>query len=118
MATAKRQIGLSLLVVLAACVQRMSAPPPPLERPPERRVVLRERHSRGALSQAEPREPWLLYTVDGLFDAVEQGARRSDVIQVAYDPQYDYPARISGDEKIGLPDNWFWVKASRLTPSR
>lgn len=62
------------------------------------------------------REPWSLYTVDALFDAVEQGLRRDDVIAVAYDPHYDYPASLRGDAKVGLPDDWFWVKASRLTP--
>ena len=64
------------------------------------------------------REPWSLYTVEGLFNAVEQSARSSDVVQVAYDPQYGYPAMIRGDSKVGLPDDWFWVKASRLTPAR
>jgi hypothetical protein len=69
-------------------------------------------------TMGKPREPWSLYTVEGLFDAVEQGARRDDVIEVAYDPRYDYPAQIRGDLKVGLPDDWFWVRASRLTPSR
>jgi len=64
-----------------------------------------------------PREPWSVYTVEGLFDAVEQSARRSDVLEVAYDPQYGYPAMIRGTGKVG-PDNWFWIKASRLTPAR
>ena len=73
-------------------------------------------------SMGKPREPWSLYTVDALFDAVEQGAgagsaHRSDVIEVVYDPEYDYPALIRGIAQVGLPDNWFWVKASRLTPS-
>ncbi len=69
-------------------------------------------------SMGKPREPWSLYTVEGLFDAVEQGARRSDVVQVAYDPRYGYPAQIRGDGKVGLPDDWYSVKASRLTPAR
>src|SRR4051812_11494050 len=64
------------------------------------------------------REPWSLYTVEGLFDAVEQGARRDDVLEVAYDPRYGYPAQIRGDMKLRLPDDWFWVKAGRLTPVR
>ena len=34
------------------------------------------------------REPWSLYSVEGLFDAVEQGIQRDDVIRVAYDPTY------------------------------
>jgi uncharacterized protein DUF6174 len=67
-------------------------------------------------SLGTPREPWSLYTVEGLFDAVEQGARRNDVVEVVYDPRYDYPAQIRGDAKVGLPDDWFWIKASRLTP--
>ena len=58
------------------------------------------------------------YTVEGLFNAAEQSARRSDVLEVGYDPQYGYPAMMRGIGKLGLPDNWFWVKASRLTPAR
>ena len=69
-------------------------------------------------SMGTPREPWSPYTVEGLFDAVEQAARRLDVLEVAYDPRYDYPAQLRGDAKIGLPDDWFWVRASRLTPIR
>ena len=69
-------------------------------------------------SLGAPREPWSLYTVDSLFAAVEHGARRLDVIEVAYDPEYGYPAMIRGDMRLGLPDDWFWVRASRLTPSR
>src|SRR5712692_7435973 len=65
-----------------------------------------------------PREPWSLYTVDGLFAAVAEGLRRDDVIEVGYDACYDFPATISGDAKVGQVDDWFWIKASRLTPSR
>lgn len=66
----------------------------------------------------KPREPWSRYTVEGLFDAVESGLQRDDAIAVVYDPDYDYPASISGDAKVGRVDDWFWVKASRLTPRR
>jgi hypothetical protein len=167
------------LAATVACSANPPPPPPPrLE--PERRVVVRQRQTTGALTQAErdallrevaarrdawraryindyqlqvavgcfcpwpshpailevrggvavalrdttgksmgkPREPWSHYTIAGLFDAVESSARGSDVFEVAYDPQYDYPAMMSGVGKVGLPDNWFWVKASRLTPSR
>ena len=69
-------------------------------------------------SIGKPREPWSLYTVDGLFDAVEQSAQGADVVEVGFDPTYDYPALIRGDGKVGLPDDWFWVRASRLTPLR
>lgn len=64
------------------------------------------------------REPWSLYTVETLFDAVEQGARRDDIIEVTYDPRYGYPTYIHGIARIGLPDNWFWVRAAELTPRR
>jgi len=69
-------------------------------------------------SLGAPREPWALYTVEGLFESVERAARNNDVVEVAYDSKYDYPAMIRGDLKVGLPDDWFWVRASRLTPSR
>jgi len=42
-------------------------------------------------SLGAPREPWSLYTVEGLFDAVEQGAKRVDVIEVGYDPSTAIP---------------------------
>jgi len=62
------------------------------------------------------REPWSVYTVEGLFDMVEQVARNSDMVEVAYDPAFGYPSYVRGIAKMGLPDNWFWVKASELTP--
>jgi hypothetical protein len=62
------------------------------------------------------REPWSNYTVEGLFDAVEQSARRSDVVQVDYDARLGYPTYIRGTGRLGLPDNWFWVRATELTP--
>ena len=62
------------------------------------------------------REPWSSYTVEGLFDAVEQGARRNDIIEVAYDAVLGYPTYIRGDAKLGRFDDWFWVKATELTP--
>ena len=62
------------------------------------------------------REPWSIYTVEGLFDAVEQGARRNDILEVAYDAGLGYPTYIRGDARVGLPDDWFWVRATELTP--
>jgi hypothetical protein len=78
-------------------------------------VALRDTTGR---SMGEPREPWSVNTVPGLFDAVEQGARRDDVFEVAYDSVYGYPALLRGDARLGLPDDWFWIRASRLTPLR
>jgi hypothetical protein len=78
-------------------------------------VALRDTAGR---SLGKPREPWSLYTVRGLFDAAEQSARRNDVFEVGYDPVDGYPAMMRGDMHVGLPDDWFWVRASRLTPVR
>jgi len=76
-------------------------------------VELRDttRHKFGPL-----REPWSVYTVEGLFDAVEQSARRSDVVTVTYNARFGYPSYIHGQGRLGLPDNWFWVRATELTP--
>jgi len=60
------------------------------------------------------REPWSKYTVEGLFDAVEQSAQGVDVLEVTYDALLGYPTSISGAGRLGLPDNWFWVRASQL----
>jgi Family of unknown function (DUF6174) len=62
------------------------------------------------------REPWLLYTVEGLFDAVEQGATRNDLFEVTYDPRFGYPTYMHGDARLRYPDDWFWVRATELTP--
>jgi hypothetical protein len=76
-------------------------------------VGLRDTSGRGF---GKLREPWSLYTVETLFDAVEQGARRNDLFEVTYDPRYGYPTYMHGDARLGLPDDWFWVRATELTP--
>ncbi len=63
-------------------------------------------------------EPWAPNTVEGLFDFIEQAGRRADVLTVRYDRCLDYPTEIRGDQKVGLPDDWFWTKAGNLTPRR
>ena len=60
------------------------------------------------------REPWSAYTVEGLFDAVEHSARSHDVVEVSYDPCLGYPRSIRGDARLGLPDDWFWLRADHL----
>jgi hypothetical protein len=110
-----RQIDEYQIQVAAGCFCPWPSNPAILDVRSGIAVALRDTSGK---SLGEPREPWSLYTVEGLFDAVEQGARRSDVLQVGYDPAYGYPAMIRGDGKLGLPDDWFWVRASRLTPAR
>jgi len=63
-------------------------------------------------------EPWAPNTVEGLFDFIEQAGRRADVLTVRYDRCLDYPTEIRGDQKVGLPDDWFSTKAGNLTPRR
>lgn len=78
-------------------------------------VALRDTTGR---SLGKPREPWSIYTVEGLFNAVVEHARRSADISVRFDPRYDYPTSIRGTGSLGPPDSWFWVSATRLTPLR
>jgi Family of unknown function (DUF6174) len=110
-----RHIANYQIVIAAGCFCPWPSEPAILEVRNGVAVALRDTLGK---SLGAPREPWSLYTVEGLFDAVEQSARRDDVLDVAYDPRYDYPAQLRGDAKIGLPDDWFWVKARRLTPAR
>jgi hypothetical protein len=81
-----------------------------------RGVVVSIRDAAG--KNGPPREPWSPYTVEGLFAAVEDGTRRYDVIEVAWDSLDAYPATIRVDAKVGLPDDWFVITASQLTPLR
>jgi hypothetical protein len=110
-----RQLGDYQIEVAAGCFCPWPGNPAILDVRSGVVVALRDTSGK---SMGKPREPWSLYTVEGLFDAVERGVRGSDVLEVAYDPLYGYPALIRGVGKVGLPDNWFWVKASRLTPAR
>ncbi len=110
-----RHIGTYRIQIAVGCFCPWPSYPAILETRDGVAVALRDTTGK---SLGAPREPWSLYTVEGLFDAVEQGARGNDVLEVAYDPSFGYPAQIRGDAKLGLPDDWFWIKASRLTPSR
>jgi hypothetical protein len=64
------------------------------------------------------REPWSRYTVEGLFDAVERSTRGDDMVDVRYDARFGYPTEIRGDRKQGQVDDWYWIRASHLTPAR
>ena len=110
-----RHIDAYWIQVAAGCFCPWPSTPAILEVRSGVAVALRDTSGK---SMGKPHEPWSLYTVEGLFDAVEQSARQSDVLEVAYDAQYGYPAMMRGVAQLGLPDNWFWVKACRLTPAR
>ena len=75
-------------------------------------VALRDTSGRSA----EPlREPWSAYTVEGMFDLIEQAVKKDDILEVSYDACLDYPITIRGDAKVGQVDDWFWVKAGPVT---
>jgi hypothetical protein len=63
-------------------------------------------------------EPWSVYTIEATFDAIERSATTDDVLEVAYDRCLGYPTSLRGIARLGLPDNWFWVKLAQLTRSR
>ena len=60
------------------------------------------------------REPWSTQTIEALFDNVEQTASRVDVLTVRYDACAGFVAEMRGDGKLGLPDDWFFTRASHL----
>ena len=63
-------------------------------------------------------EPWAPNTVEGMFDFIDQAARSADVLVVRYNRCLDYPTEIRGDQKVRLPDDWFWTTATGLMPRR
>jgi hypothetical protein len=46
------------------------------------------------------------YTIDGLFDLLEQQADRDDVVAVGFEDRWHYPTYIRTDMRVGLPDDW------------
>jgi hypothetical protein len=62
--------------------------------------------------------PWAPNTVEGMFDFIEQAARSADVLVVRYNRCLDYPTEIRGDQRVRLPDDWFWTTATSLIPRR
>ena len=72
----------------------------------------------GAAAAGPLIEPWAPNTVEGMFDFIEQAARSADLLAVRYDRTLDYPTEIRGDQRAGLPDDWFWTTAGNVTPRR
>jgi uncharacterized protein DUF6174 len=59
------------------------------------------------------------YTIDGLFDLLEQQADRDDVVAVGFEDRWHYPTHIRTDRRVGLPDDWgiFEVRGFRIRGS-
>jgi hypothetical protein len=56
------------------------------------------------------------YSIDGLFDLLEQQADRNDVVAVGFDDRWHYPQHIRTDRRVGLPDDWGILEARDFTP--
>ena len=54
------------------------------------------------------------YSIDGLFDLLDQQADLNDVVAVGFEDQSHYPVHISTDRRVGLPDDWGLVEARGL----
>jgi hypothetical protein len=56
------------------------------------------------------------YSIDGLFDLLEQKADHADVVAVDFEDRWHYPAFISTDMRVGLPDDWGVLEVRGLRP--
>ena len=56
------------------------------------------------------------YSVDRLFDLLEQDADRDDVVAVGFDDRRHYPVYISTDARLGLPDDWGIIQVRGFRP--
>lgn len=56
------------------------------------------------------------YTMDGLFDLLDQEADRDDVVAVGFDDRWHYPAYIRTDVRLGLPDDWGILQVRGFRP--
>jgi hypothetical protein len=65
--------------------------------------VVRVRDSKGRLAPlAEYRD----YSVEGLFDILNQQADRNDLVAVAFDERWHHPVYVRTDVRLALPDDW------------
>ena len=56
------------------------------------------------------------YSIDGLFDLLEQDADHDDVVAVDFEDRWHYPAFISTDARVGHPDDWGLVEVRGFRP--
>lgn len=56
------------------------------------------------------------YSIDGLFDLLEQKADRDDVVEVDFEDRRHYPAFISSDARVGRPDDWGLLEVRGFRP--
>ena len=56
------------------------------------------------------------YTIDALFDLLQQEADRDDVVAVGFEDRWHYPAYIRTDVRVGRPDDWGIIEVRGFTP--
>jgi hypothetical protein len=65
--------------------------------------VVRIRDTKG---RPAPLAEYRHYSVDGLFDILDQQADRDDLVAVAFDDRWHYPVYVRTDVRLALPDDW------------
>lgn len=68
--------------------------------------------ARGALV---PTGEWAGYSIDRLFDLLEQAVDRNDGMGVRWDDRWHVPASVSIDYRRGLPDDWGIIQVAGFT---
>ncbi len=56
------------------------------------------------------------YSIDGLFDLLEQKADRDDVVAIGFEDRWHYPAYVSSDARVGRPDDWGIIEVRGFRP--
>ena len=56
------------------------------------------------------------YSIDRLFDILDQHAERDDVVEVRFDLRWHFPAYIRTDVSLGHPDDWGVIDVRGLRP--
>lgn len=74
--------------------------------------LLRARDSTG---KAAALNDWNTFSIDGLFDHLEETADIDGVVQVAFDPRWHFPTFVSTVRLPG-PDTWGVIEARGLRP--
>lgn len=58
---------------------------------------------------------WTGYSIDRLFDLLEDAVGRNDGVGVRWDERWHFPAFVSTDYRRGLPDDWGTIEVAGFT---
>jgi hypothetical protein len=56
------------------------------------------------------------YSIDSLFDVLNQVADQVDLVEVSFDDHWHYPSYIRTDVRLGLPDDWGILQVRGFRP--